>query len=116
MLCGHFDIEAIEQAFFNHDCEGAESKREKWEERREQWRSFKTYLAAHPRQETLPERGGDKCPVCDSPEVSAYTPRTVYACGSSDYDRRPGSFKQSNFCFPNSQITAPAGSGASEVR
>lgn len=36
----------------------------------------------------------DKCPVCGSPEVEANTPRTAYACGSSDYDQRPGTFIQ----------------------
>lgn len=32
------------------------------------------------------------CPICGAPEVMADTPRTVYACGSSDYDQRPGTF------------------------
>lgn len=39
-----------------------------------------------------------KCPVCGKPEVDAYTPRTVYACGSSDYDQRPGTFKKGEKC------------------
>ena len=34
------------------------------------------------------------CPACGSPEVDAMTPRTVYDCGSSDYDQRPGTFSQ----------------------
>lgn len=34
---------------------------------------------------------GDKCPRCGAPEVESQTPRTVYACGSSDYDGRPES-------------------------
>jgi hypothetical protein len=34
----------------------------------------------------------DGCPRCGAPEVAAETPRTVYACGSSDYDQRPGTF------------------------
>lgn len=38
------------------------------------------------------------CPVCQSIEVEANTPRTVYACGSSDYDQRPGTFRQSETC------------------
>lgn len=50
-LAGSFDIEAIELAFFNHDGEGAEPAPGQWEKRRDQWRSFKAYLAAHPRQE-----------------------------------------------------------------
>ena len=37
---------------------------------------------------------GNKCPACAAPEVDAETPRTVYACGSSTYDHRPGTFKQ----------------------
>ena len=41
---------------------------------------------------------GDKCPVCGKPEVDALTPRTVYACGSSDYDARPGTFKRGDKC------------------
>lgn len=50
-LAGTFDIEAIEQAFFNHDHDGSEPAPGQWEKRRDQWWSFKTYLAAHPRQE-----------------------------------------------------------------
>ena len=38
------------------------------------------------------------CPECGAKEVEASTPRTVYACGSSDYDQRPGSFVQSENC------------------
>lgn len=41
---------------------------------------------------------GEKCPVCHSEEVSALTARTVYACGSSDYDQRPNTFRQSDKC------------------
>lgn len=42
--------------------------------------------------------GGYGCPMCGAVEVDAMTPRTVYACGSSDYDQRPGTFKQSDNC------------------
>lgn len=38
------------------------------------------------------------CPSCGSPEVEAHNPATVYACGSRDYDQRPGTFKQSALC------------------
>lgn len=38
------------------------------------------------------------CPKCGAPEVSANTPRTVYACGSSDYDQRPGTFERTKEC------------------
>ena len=38
--------------------------------------------------------GEEGCPSCGSPEADAMTPRTVYACGSSDYDQRPGTFSQ----------------------
>ena len=41
---------------------------------------------------------GDKCPKCGAVEVDAITPRTVYACGSSDYDQRPNTFTQSVQC------------------
>lgn len=34
----------------------------------------------------------ERCPNCGSPEVESNTPRTTYACGSSDYDQRPGTF------------------------
>jgi hypothetical protein len=34
------------------------------------------------------------CPKCGAPEVEAMTLRTKYRCGSSDYDQRPGTFKQ----------------------
>jgi hypothetical protein len=38
------------------------------------------------------------CPECGSRERPASTPRTVYECGSSDYDQRPGTFKQGDGC------------------
>src|SRR5258705_537923 len=41
-----------------------------------------------------------RCPVCKAKDVVAHTPRTTYACGSSDYDQRPGTFKQSPNCRP----------------
>ena len=41
---------------------------------------------------------GNKCPKCGAVEVDAMTPRTVYACGSSDYDQRPNTFSQSEQC------------------
>ena len=41
---------------------------------------------------------GDKCPKCGAVEVDAMTPRTIYACGSSDYDKRPNTFNQSEQC------------------
>lgn len=43
----------------------------------------------------------DRCPECGASEVEANTPRTVYGCGSSDYDQRPGSFTQSETCQKN---------------
>lgn len=41
---------------------------------------------------------GDKCPKCGAVEVEAMTPRTTYACGSSDYDQKPNTFSQSEQC------------------
>lgn len=38
------------------------------------------------------------CPKCGAPEVEAMTPRTKYKCGSSDYDQRPNTFKQTIKC------------------
>lgn len=32
------------------------------------------------------------CPRCGAVEIEALTPRTLYGCGSSDYDGRPGTF------------------------
>jgi hypothetical protein len=40
----------------------------------------------------------EKCQRCGKPEIEAYTPRTVYACGSSDYDQREGTFTKGNNC------------------
>ncbi len=40
----------------------------------------------------------DKCPKCGAVEIEADTPRTVYSCGSSDYDNRPGTFKRGDNC------------------
>ncbi len=48
-----------------------------------------------PMQKNVP---GDKCPQCGAEEVEANTPSTVYACGSSDYDQRPGTFKPGENC------------------
>ena len=42
------------------------------------------------REEATVGREPLKCPKCGAPEVEAFTPRTVYACGASDYDQRPG--------------------------
>lgn len=39
------------------------------------------------------------CPICCNPKVDSATARTVYACGSSDYDKRRGTFKQSLNCM-----------------
>jgi hypothetical protein len=33
-----------------------------------------------------------KCPECGKEEIDSMTPRTIYACGSSDYDKRHGTF------------------------
>ena len=41
---------------------------------------------------------GEKCPICGAKETEAMTPRTIYECGSSDYDQRPNTFKQSDNC------------------
>ena len=52
-------------------------------------------VVAPPTQKNV---AGENCPACTEPEVEAETPRTVYACGSSDYDQRPGSFLQGPRC------------------
>lgn len=39
-----------------------------------------------------------KCPKCGKEEIAVNTPKTVYACGSSDYDQRQGTFIQSDDC------------------
>jgi len=43
---------------------------------------------------------GDKCPVCGAHEVPFKNPATKYACGSTDYDQRPGTFRQAPTCRP----------------
>jgi len=40
----------------------------------------------------------EKCPVCGSVEIPSNSPLTTYSCGSSDYDRRPKTFKQGEQC------------------
>lgn len=40
----------------------------------------------------------EKCPKCGAVEVDSMTPRTMYECGSSDYDHRPNTFNQSDKC------------------
>lgn len=45
------------------------------------------------------KRQGPKCPLCGEDEVPANTPRTVYACGTSDYDQRPGTLDPSERCL-----------------
>jgi hypothetical protein len=35
----------------------------------------------------------NRCPACNAPEIEADTPRTVYACGTSSYDDRPGTWE-----------------------
>ena len=50
------------------------------------------------RQLTIPDVIKSVCPKCGSVEVEAMTPRTTYACGSSDYDQRPNTFSQSEQC------------------
>jgi hypothetical protein len=74
-LAGTFDIEAIEQSFFNHDHDGDEPSPGHWEKRRDEWRSFRAYLAAHPRQDTSPERTDEGCaPIV--PDNSSCLPNT----------------------------------------
>lgn len=45
---------------------------------------------------------GEKCPECGSEEISTMMPRTLYECGSSDYDQRPGTFEKSVECHARS--------------
>lgn len=44
------------------------------------------------------------CPICGAEEVDLNSPRTRYACGSSDYDQRPGTFKQADTCHDTQTI------------
>jgi hypothetical protein len=44
------------------------------------------------------ENEKEKCKMCGKEEVPANSPRTVYECGSSDYDQRPDTFIQSEKC------------------
>jgi hypothetical protein len=62
-------------------------------------------------------RQGELCPSCGAPEVEANTPWTVYACGSKDYDQRPGTFKKGENCKPATVETCPTcGSADKSVR
>lgn len=54
------------------------------------------------------------CPNCRAPEVEASTPRTTYACGSSDYDQRPGTFERR--CALTSEQVEAAAQAAHEDR
>jgi hypothetical protein len=38
------------------------------------------------------------CPHCGAVEIDSPMPRTLYECGSTDYDRVPGTFAQSDEC------------------
>lgn len=38
------------------------------------------------------------CPHCGMPEEEAMHPRTFYACGTTDYDGRPGTERRSTSC------------------
>jgi hypothetical protein len=55
---------------------------------------FGEYKKALAALDTLAAEPSGKCPICGAPEVDAKTPRTVYACGASDYDQRPGTLIQ----------------------
>lgn len=78
------------------------------------WRdsSARAALASEP----TPEQGGaesgsEHCPECGSIEIPANTPRTVYACGSSGYDQRPGSFLRGAKCATQEAMPAAATPG-----
>lgn len=40
----------------------------------------------------------DMCPECGAEEVPSNSPMTTYACGSRDYDGRPGTFRKGERC------------------
>ena len=46
----------------------------------------------------VPQSKPCTCLMCGAEEVEAMTPRTTYACGSSDYDQRPQTFRQHVNC------------------
>ena len=53
--------------------------------------------------EDVPKLGNNvkKCPNCNSEEIDSITSRTVYSCGSSDFNQTPDSFMQSDKCKQN---------------
>jgi len=53
------------------------------------------YFVANKTGEKFFLKGCQKCGGC---EVDAMTPRTVYSCGSSDYDQREGTFIRGAEC------------------
>jgi hypothetical protein len=71
-LAGRFDIETIEQAFFNYDTDGSEMTASSWEKRRSQWKAFKAYISAHPRQE-IGDRSAIAPPEQPKPEYVPWT-------------------------------------------
>lgn len=62
---------------------------------------------AEPETEKTEAVNGTWCPECGSKEVDASTPRTVYDCGSSDYDQRPGTFQQDPRCKVLADLKVP---------
>ena len=66
----------------------------------------------------------DVCPRCGAPEVESNTPRTTYACGSSDYDGRAETIrgKCERYCMhclqrggPGPRELRPYGPGGRDV-
>lgn len=57
----------------------------------------------------------NQCPNCFAPEIETNGPRTNYACGSNDYDQRPGTFinRCARFCM---YCLKPGGIGKRELR
>ena len=56
------------------------------------------------------------CPGCGAAEIDGHTPRTLFACGSSDYDERPHAFVNKCRARTCMYCGRPGGIGKRELR
>jgi hypothetical protein len=45
----------------------------------------------------------EQCPWCGAPEIELSSPHTMYTCGTTCYDQRDGTWKQSEICRQREQ-------------
>lgn len=78
-----------------------------WRKREDGWGIIAYRVLKWKRPPTQTNLPPESCPVCGASEVASNGPRITYACGSSDYDQRPGTFKQASSCLPSVKEPAP---------